>query len=98
MAIENAGAPQNALHGGGGRGIKGQLWVFEGPRPPGHRKKNDFVQKKHFWGKRLFDPKLAQNAHKVGQNGVHWGVYRVHFGFLRVPDPLGAEIMQKKCF
>ena len=23
-----------------------------------------------------FDPKLAQNAHKMGRNGVHWGVYR----------------------
>ena len=46
----------------------------------------------------FFDPKLAQNAHKMGQNGVHWGVYRVNFGFSRVPDPLGVEIMQTNFF
>ena len=45
----------------------------------------------------VFDPKIGLFAHKLGQNGVHWGVYRVNFGFLRVPDPLGAEIMQN-CF
>ena len=43
----------------------------------------------------IFDPKIGLFAHKLGQNGVHWGVYRVNFGFLRVPDPLGVEIMQK---
>ena len=47
---------------------------------------------------RVFDPKLAQNAHKMGQNGVHRGVYGFDFEFLRVPDPLGVEILQKKLF
>ena len=42
----------------------------------------------------FFDPKIGLFAHKLGQNGVHWGVYRVNFGFLRVPEPLGDEIMQ----
>ena len=42
----------------------------------------------------FFDPKNGLFAHKLGQNGVHWGVYRVNFGFLRVPDPSGLEIMQ----
>ena len=46
----------------------------------------------------FFDPKIGLFAHKLGQNGVHWGVYRVNFGFLRVPDPLGVEIMQIKFF
>ena len=46
----------------------------------------------------FFDPKIGLFTHKMGQNGVHWGVYRVNFGFLRVPDPLGVEIMQKKFF
>ena len=32
----------------------------------------------------------------MGQNAVQWGVYRVNFGFLRVPDPSGVEIKQKK--
>ena len=52
--------------------------------------------KKIFFEKNVFfDPKIGLFAHKLGQNGV----YRVNFGFLRVPDPLGAEIMQKKiCF
>ena len=44
----------------------------------------------------FFYPKIGLFAHELGQNGVHWGVYRVNFGFLRVPDPLGVEIMQKK--
>ena len=30
--------------------------------------------------------------------GSTGGVYRVNFRFLRVPDPLGVEIMQKKMF
>ena len=46
----------------------------------------------------FFDPKIGHFAHKMGQNGVHWGVYRVNFGFLRVPDPLRVEIMQIKSF
>ena len=46
----------------------------------------------------FFDPKIGLFPHKLGQIGVHWGVYRVNFGFLRVPDPLGVEIMQKKIF
>ena len=46
----------------------------------------------------FFDPQIGLFAHKLGQNGVHWGVYRVNFGFLRVPDPLGVEIMQIKNF
>ena len=44
----------------------------------------------------FFDPNIGLFAHKLGQNRVHWGVYRVNFGFLRVPDPSGVEIMQKK--
>ena len=47
---------------------------------------------------RFFYPKIGLFAHKLGQNGVHWGVYRVNFGFLRVPDPLRVEIMQKEFF
>ena len=46
--------------------------------------------------KKKFDPKTGLFAHKLGQNGVHRGIERVNFGFLRVPDPLGVEIMQKK--
>ena len=44
---------------------------------------------------RGFYPKIGLFAHKLGQNGVHWGIYRVNFGFLRVPDPFGVEMMQK---
>ena len=40
----------------------------------------------------IFDPKFGIFfAHKIGQNGVHWGVYRANFGFLRVPFHLGTE-------
>ena len=53
-------------------------------------------QKIFFEKNAFFDPKIGLFAHKLGQNGVHWGVYRVNFGFLRVPDPLGVEIMQIK--
>ena len=42
----------------------------------------------------FFYPKFGLFAHKMGQNGVHGGVYRVNFGFLRVPDPSEPEIMQ----
>ena len=38
---------------------------------------------------------LPTNRAKMGSTG---GVYRVNFGFLRVPDPLGVEIMQIKFF
>ena len=57
--------------------------------------KNDLEQ--IFFEKNVFfDPKIGLFAHKFGKNGVHWGsVYRVNFGFLRFPDPLGVEIMQK---
>ena len=55
--------------------------------------KNTFLRKTRF-----FDPKIGLFPHKMGQNGVHWGVYRVDFGFLRVPDPLGVKIMQMKTF
>ena len=55
------------------------------------------LSKKNFFDKNVFfDPKIGLFAHKLGQNGVHWGVYRVKFGFLRVPDPLGVEIKQIK--
>ena len=42
----------------------------------------------------FFDPQNGLFAHKLSQIGVHWGVYRVNFGFLRVPDPLRVKIMQ----
>ena len=42
----------------------------------------------------FFTPNSALLHTKMGQNGVHWGVYRVNFGFLRAPDPLEVEIMQ----
>ena len=55
------------------------------------------LSKKKFFEKNVFfDPQIGLFAHKLGQNGVHWGVYRVNFGFLGVPDPLGVEIMQIK--
>ena len=50
---------------------------------------------KFFEKNAFFDPKIGLFAHKLGQNGVHWVVYRVNFRFLRVPDPWGVEIMQK---
>ena len=79
-------------------GIKGQFWVFEGPRPSGTQNEMILSKKTILSKTRFFDPKLGQNAHKLGQNGVHWGVYRVNFGVLRVPEPLGDEIMQIKKF
>ena len=39
---------------------------------------------------------VATGSAGARTNGVHWGVYRVKFGFLRAPDPLGREIMQIK--
>ena len=40
------------------------------------------LRKKRFFEKNaVFEPKLAQNAHKMGPNGVHWGVQRGNFGF-----------------
>ena len=38
----------------------------------------------HFW------IKMAQNAHKMAQNGTSRGLRGVKFGFLRPPDPLGT--------
>ena len=52
-------------------------------------------KKKFFEKNAFFDPKIGLFAHKMGQNGVHWGVYRVNFGVLRVPGHLGSD---KKCF
>ena len=46
----------------------------------------------------FFDPKIGLFTHKIGQIGVHWVVYGVDFGFLRVPDPLGVKIMQVNFF
>ena len=39
---------------------------------------------------------LTPNWPKMPTKWAQMGVYKVNFGVLRVPDPLGVEIMQKK--
>ena len=80
----------NGVHWGGG-GTKGQFWVFEAPRPSGNRLK--MIWSKIFFLRktRFLTPKsalLPTNWAKMGSTG---GVYRVNFGFLRVPDHLGTD-------
>ena len=88
--------PQNGLKGVHWAGIQGQFLVLKVPDHLG-TDKNDLEQKKLRKNAFFFTTKSAFFfAHKLGQNGVHWGVYTVNFGVLRVPDPLGVEIMQKK--
>ena len=54
-------------------------------------------KKKFFLRKtRFFDPKIGLFAHKLGPNGVHWGVYRVNFGFFEGPGPFGSRNNAKK--
>ena len=81
----SAGARQNAVHWGSAGPILG-FWVSKMIlNPKIVLRKTCFLTPKSAF--------LHTNWAKMGSTG---GVYRVNFWFLRVPDSLGVEIMQKK--
>ena len=57
-----------------------QFGVFKGPRPFGDALKVIWG-KKNFEKNAFFDPKMAQNGHKMAQPGPVGGPQRVNLGF-----------------
>ena len=54
--------------------------------------KNDLERTKFFEENAFFfDPKIGLFAHKLGQNGVHWGGLQGQFSVFEGPGPFGSR-------
>ena len=87
--------PEHAQMGSFG-GIKGQCWVFEGPRPSGNRKNIVWSKKKILRKKCFF---LPQNRPFCPQVGPKWGPLgglQGQFWVFEGPGPFGSRNNAKK--